>query len=144
MAVGRRQRRARATTAAVSAGERQSSGASLGHTLPEGFRHIRHYGLHHPYHRRRKLKQARTLLGLKPEPPAVKKLDLQVWLKVILGEAAVDRCPRCGAEQAMVKRSEFEQLSWLQLILFALSGLKPRLKSGTHPVSDWGLRAAEK
>jgi len=95
----------------------------LWHVLPNEFRHIRHFGLHHAYHRQRKLEQARQLLGLKPEVPEVKKLDLKEWLREILGEEAVDRCPNCGAEGTMFKRSEFEQLNWLQLALFALLGL---------------------
>ncbi len=45
------------------------------------------------------------------------------WLKEILGEEAVDRCPNCGAENSMFKRGEFEQLNWLQLLLFSLLGL---------------------
>ena len=61
----------------------------LWHVLPHKFRHIRHYGLHHSYHRERKLQQARQLLGLAPAVPAVAKLDLKEWLQEILGEKAV-------------------------------------------------------
>ncbi len=59
--------------------------------------HIRHYGLHQSSARKEKLPQARALLGLERAVPAVKELDLKEWLKEILGEEAVDRCPHCGA-----------------------------------------------
>jgi hypothetical protein len=95
----------------------------LWHVLPEQFVHIRHYGLHQSNGRKQKLPQARELLGLERAVPAAKELDLKEWLKEILGEEAVDRCPHCGAVGTMFKRSEFEQLNWLQLILFALLGL---------------------
>ncbi len=48
---------------------------------------------------------------------------MKEWLKEILGEDAVDRCPKCGAENSMGKRSEFKALNWGQLMLFALLGL---------------------
>ncbi len=95
----------------------------LWHVLPNEYRHIRHYGLHNSYHRDKKLSQARYLLGLEPQVPEVEKLDLKEWLKEILGEEAVDRCPNCGAENTMFKRSEFRELNWLQLLLFAVLGL---------------------
>jgi len=95
----------------------------LWHVLPESFVHIRHYGLHQSNGRKQKLPQARELLGLERAVPAAKELDLKEWLKEILGEDAVDRCPNCGAVGTMFKRSEFEQLNWLQLLLFALLGL---------------------
>ncbi len=85
----------------------------LWHVLPENFVHIRHYGLHQSSARKEKLPQARALLGLERAVPAVKELDLKEWLKEILGEEAVDRCPHCGAVGTMFKRSEFEQLNWL-------------------------------
>ncbi len=66
---------------------------------------------------------ARELLGLEPAIPEVEELDLKEWLKEILGEEAVDRCPNCGAENSMFKRSEFQELNWLQLMLFTLLGL---------------------
>lgn len=91
--------------------------------LPNEFRHIRHYGLHNSYHRDKKLSQARQLLGLEAAVPEVKKLELKEWLKEILGEEAVERCPNCGAENSMFKRSEFQELNWLQLLLFAVLGL---------------------
>ena len=95
----------------------------LWHVLPENFVHIRHYGLHQSNGRKEKLPQARELLGLERAVPAAKELDLKEWLTEILGEEAVDRCPHCGAVGTMFKRSEFEQLNWLQLLLFALLGL---------------------
>jgi rubrerythrin len=95
----------------------------LWHVLPERFVHIRHYGLHQSNARKQKLPQARELLGLERAVPAAKELDLKEWLTEILGEEVVDRCPHCGAGGTMFKRSEFEQLNWLQLLLFALLGL---------------------
>jgi hypothetical protein len=95
----------------------------LWHVLPDEFRHIRHFGLHHSYHRRRKLKLARKLLGLDPEPPPVEKLDLKQWLADILGAELIERCPNCGAENSFAKRAEFRQLNWLQLFIFSLLGL---------------------
>ncbi len=79
--------------------------------------------LHHSYHRDKKLSQARQLLGLEPEVPEIEKLDLKEWLKEILGEDAVDRCPNCGAEDSMFERSQFTELSRLQKLLFRLLGL---------------------
>ncbi len=94
----------------------------LGHILPEGWRHIRHYGLHNG-NKKKALSTARKLLGLDPTVPEAEKLDLKEWLKEILGEEAVDRCPNCGVENSMGKRSEFKELNWGQLMLFALLGL---------------------
>ncbi len=94
----------------------------LWHVLPEGFRHIRHYGLHNG-HKKQALSTARRLLGLDPIVPEAEKLDLKEWLKEILGEEAIDRCPNCGAENSMSKRSDFKTLNWGQLMLFALLGL---------------------
>jgi len=95
----------------------------LWHVLPGNFVRIRHFGLHNSYHRSRKLSQARKALGLKPQVPEAKKLDLKEWLAEILGDAAIERCLNCGAENAMANRSEIEQLSWLQVLLFMLLGL---------------------
>jgi len=95
----------------------------LWHVLPNEFRRIRHYGLHHSYHRQRKLQQARQLLGLEPAVPEVEKLDLKAWLTEILGAEAVDRCPNCGAENSMFKRSEVRAFNWLQLLLLRGLGL---------------------
>lgn len=95
----------------------------LWHVLPGSFVRIRHLGLHNSYHRSRKLAQARQELGLKPQVPEAKKLELKEWLKEILGDEAVERCLNCGAENSMAKRSELEQLSWLHLLLFILLGL---------------------
>ncbi len=94
----------------------------LWHIIPNKFPHIRHYGLHNGQ-KKKELSTARELLGLEPTIPEVEKLDLKAWLKEILGEEAVDRCPQCGAENSMFKRSEFQELNWLQLMLFTLLGL---------------------
>lgn len=95
----------------------------LWHVLPSRFVRIRHLGLHNSYHRSRKLSQARKALGLNPQVPEAKKLELKEWLTEILGDEAIERCPNCGAENSMAKRAEFEQLSWLQLLLFVVLGL---------------------
>jgi len=63
---------------------------------------------------------------LEPAVPEVARLDLKEWLKEILGAEAVDRCPNCGAENSMFKRSEFRELNWLQRLLFRLLGLSLR------------------
>jgi hypothetical protein len=95
----------------------------LWHVLPGSFVRIRHLGLHNSYHRRRKLAQARKELGLNPQVPEAKKLELKEWLKEILGNEAIERCLNCGAENSMAKRTEIEQMSWLHVLLFMLLGL---------------------
>jgi hypothetical protein len=96
----------------------------LWHVLPPGFVRIRHYGLHHGGARKGKLRQARQLLGLEPEPPAPVELGLREWLTEILGEEAIDRCPRCGQVGTMFERAEVEEFTWLQLLLLALVSLR--------------------
>jgi hypothetical protein len=67
----------------------------LWHVLPQGFKRIRHYGLHHGSNRK-KIKQVRGLLGLERELPAEQALSLSSWLSEILGEDVLNRCPACG------------------------------------------------
>ena len=55
--------------------------------------------------------------------PEAKELDLQEWLQEILGEDAVNRCPNCGAENSMFRRSEVREFNWLQLLLLVELGL---------------------
>jgi hypothetical protein len=95
----------------------------LWHVLPAGFVRIRHFGLHHSSARKGKLRQTRQLLGLEPEPPAPVELSLKEWLAEIVGEEAIDRCPRCGQVGTMFPRAEVEQFNWLQLVLLALVSL---------------------
>ena len=92
----------------------------LWHVLPDNFWRIRHYGLHHSSARKEKLPKVRELLGLTTEVPEAEKLELKEWLKEIVGEEEIDRCPNCGAGGSMFKRSEFEELNWLSLIIFGL------------------------
>lgn len=67
----------------------------LAHVLPSGFVRIRHYGLHHGSCRG-KLQQARRLLGIPMELPAIFKLKLVDWLKQILKTDEDPRlCPAC-------------------------------------------------
>jgi hypothetical protein len=103
----------------------------LWHVLPASFVRIRHYGLHHSSARKGKLRQARQLLGLDPEPPEPVELSLKAWLAEILGEEAIDRCPRCGQVGTMFPRAEVEEFTWLQLLLLALVSL--RLPAGVKP-----------
>jgi hypothetical protein len=96
----------------------------LWHVLPAGFTRIRHYGLHHSRARKGKLRQARQSLGLAPAPPEPIELELKEWLAEILGEEAIDRCPRCGQVGTMFERAEIEEFTWLQLLLLVLVSLR--------------------
>ena len=79
-------------------------GNFLMHVLPRRFVRIRHFGLHHSSCRK-KLKQARKLLGLPRELPVMLKLTLIDWLMTILEpEEDLDRCPRCGEGRLVVIR----------------------------------------
>jgi len=98
--------------------------------LPKEFTRIRHYGLHYGGARKGKLRQARQLLGLDPEVPEPVELGLKEWLAEILGEEAIDRCPRCGQVGTMFERAEVETFNWLQLLLLALVSL--RLPAGVE------------
>jgi len=95
------------------------------HILPERFHRLRHFGLHNGGQRERKLGRVRELLGLEAELPEAKKLDLKEWLKEILGEEEVDRCPKCGALGAMSVWREFDKISWIQGWFMELMGLEP-------------------
>jgi len=68
----------------------------LAHVLPAHFVRIRHFGLHHGSCRK-KLQQARGLLGLPMQLPVIMKLKLIEWLKQILQIETDPRlCPKCG------------------------------------------------
>jgi hypothetical protein len=70
-------------------------GRFLAHVLPSHFVRIRHFGLHHGSCRR-KLQQARQLLGLSAQLPAIQKLRLLEWLKQVLKIETDPRlCPVC-------------------------------------------------
>ncbi len=64
-------------------------GRFLWHVLPRQFHRIRHFGLHHGSCRKR-LSQARALLGLAKEIPAVEKPSLSGWLEELFGEELVN------------------------------------------------------
>lgn len=90
------------------------------HILPLGFKRIRYYGLHHASARAEKLPRCRRLLGVDPALPIIPELSLLTWLQQILGEAAVDQCPHCGAQGSLFKRTEFAQLPWWVIWLLSL------------------------
>jgi hypothetical protein len=90
------------------------------HILPAGFVRIRYYGLHHSRARKEKLPRCRSLLGLPAALPVIPPLSLLAWLEQVLGEAAVDLCPYCGAKGSLYKRAEFERLPWLVALLLSL------------------------
>lgn len=74
----------------------QFIGRFLAHVLPSRFVRIRHFGLHHGTCRK-KLQQARRLLGLPMQLPVVLQLKLIEWLKRILQTETDPRlCPKCG------------------------------------------------
>lgn len=89
----------------------------LSHVLPAGFVRVRHFGLHHSSCRA-KLQQARLLLQLPFELPAITKLKFLDWFKKIFQTEQDHRtCKSCG----------------VGLML-------PFLKFG--PVFDWSLALA--
>lgn len=68
----------------------------LSHVLPEGFVRVRHFGLHNAACRL-KLQQARRILGLPFELPAILKLKFLDWFKKITGSEEDPRiCKYCG------------------------------------------------
>lgn len=70
-------------------------GRFLAHVLPSHFVRVRHFGLHHGSCRK-KLQQARRLLGLPMQLPVILKLKLLEWLKQILQTESDPRlCPAC-------------------------------------------------
>jgi len=101
-------------------------GRFLWHILPEKFVRVRHYGLHQSTARKRRLPQARKLLGLTPAVPSVAKLVLAVWLETLLGEGQVQRCHWCGALGTLAYRGEVTQLPrvwvWLKIVFGMLLG----------------------
>lgn len=68
----------------------------LTHVLPDGFVRVRHFGLHHASCRPR-LQQARRLLGLPFQLPAIQKLKFLDWFKQITQSEVDPRlCKFCG------------------------------------------------
>lgn len=90
----------------------------LWHVLPRGLWRIRHYGLHHGSCRK-KLEQARSLLGLERAIPETEALGLREWLMEIKGEDVLNRCPNCG-QDSMYRRAQYEDFSFVQLLLISL------------------------
>ena len=89
--------------------------------LPSRFVRIRYYGLHHASARKKKLPRCRALLGLSPALPEMEASSLLVaWLREVLGEEAVDRCPHRGAAGSLFLRAEFERLPWLVALILSL------------------------
>ncbi|MGB7876990.1 MAG: IS91 family transposase [Anaerolineales bacterium] len=102
-------------------------GRFLSHVLPERFVRIRHFGLHHGSCRR-KLQQARRLLGLPMQLPVILKLKLLEWLKQILQLESDPRlCPVCK-KGILVPGRQFGPVSgWREQVL-PLLGLFERWK----------------
>jgi len=68
----------------------------LSHVLPDGFVRVRHFGLHHGSCRA-KLQQARSVLGLPFQLPAILKLKFLDWFKSITGsDDDPHLCKFCG------------------------------------------------
>lgn len=90
------------------------------HLLPFEFKRIRYAGLHSSRARKEKLPRCRGLLGLPSALPVIPELKLLEWLEQVLGEAQVDVCPYCGAQDSLFKRAEFERLPWLVALILSL------------------------
>jgi hypothetical protein len=92
-------------------------GRFLAHVLPSRFVRIRHFGLHHGSCRK-KLQQARRLLGLPLQLPVILKLNLLEWLKQILQTETDPRlCPGCK-KGILIPGREFGPVSgWREHVL---------------------------
>ena len=102
-------------------------GRFLAHVLPSRFVRIRHFGLHHGSCRK-KLQQARRLLGLPMQLPVTLKLKLIEWLKQILQTETDPRlCPACK-KGILVPSREFGPLSGWREHLLPLLGFFERWK----------------
>lgn len=102
-------------------------GRFLAHVLPSRFVRIRHFGLHHGGSRR-KLQQARRLLGLSPQLPSIAKLKLLEWLKKVLQTEQDPRlCPACQKGLLLSCREIGPVLGWREHLL-PLLGLFERWK----------------
>lgn len=90
----------------------QFIGRFLAHVLPSRFVRIRHFGLHHGTCRK-KLQQARRLLGLPMQLPVILQLKLIPWLKQILQTETDPRlCPKCGQGLLRPGREFGPALGW--------------------------------
>jgi len=87
-------------------------GRFLAHVLPNHFVRVRHFGLHHGSCRQ-KLQQARQLLGLPKQLPAIQKLRLLEWLKQVLKLETDPRlCPVCKKGLLLPSREFGPVLGW--------------------------------
>ena len=89
--------------------------------MPPDFHRIRHYGLHSSAARSNKLPRCRELLGWSKALPEVAELEMETWLESL--DLEVDRCPQCGARGTMLRRTEFDEVPWLLMVLLSLKGL---------------------
>ncbi|MBT7073119.1 MAG: IS91 family transposase [Anaerolineae bacterium] len=97
-------------------------GRFLAHILPTRFVRIRHFGLHHGTCRK-KLQQARRLLGLPMKLPIVQQLNLIEWLKQILQTEVDPRlCPKC--QQGILRPGrEFGPITGWRVHLLPIMGI---------------------
>jgi hypothetical protein len=94
----------------------------LSHVLPDGFVRVRHFGLHHGSCRA-KLQQARRVLGLPFQLPAILKLKFLEWFKQITGSEEDPRlCKFCGIG-LMLPIREFGPVFGWRLKAHAVLGL---------------------
>jgi len=94
----------------------------LSHVLPDGFVRVRHFGLHHSSCRA-KLQQARRVLGLPFQLPAILKLKFLDWFKSITGSDDDPRlCKFCGIGMMLPIR-EFGPVFGWRLKVHAFLGL---------------------
>ena len=84
----------------------------LSHVLPDGFVRVRHFGLHHSSCRA-KLQQARRVLGLPFQLPAILKLKFLDWFKSITGCDDDPRlCKFCGIGMMLPVREFGPVFGW--------------------------------
>jgi hypothetical protein len=94
----------------------------LSHVLPDGFVRVRHFGLHHGSCRA-KLQQARRVLGLPFQLPAILKLKFLEWFKKITKSDDDPRlCKFCGIGMMLPIR-EFGPVFGWRLKVHAVLGL---------------------
>jgi len=86
-------------------------GRFMMHVLPRRFMRARHYGLHHASCRK-KLQEARKLLGVPKELPVMVKLKMLDWLKTILDIEDPDVCPKCGEGRMLVLQKFGPVAAW--------------------------------
>jgi len=95
----------------------------LQHVLPSGFHRVRHYGLHHSC-KRGALALIRGQLGLTPELPAARELELHDWIESITGKDP-RVCPFCS-KGLMRPYAEFGPVSPLKRKVIFWLGIPTR------------------